>query len=249
MVSDMTITDRSGWLRFLLGFAILYGTLAGLAEIDATGRYGLLIMVAVLTAAVIVDRVFFGGRPRAALRRTGLGRPTARALLAAIAISVVVLAVYPLTAALTGTAPALRQDWPWLLVGILAFHGVAEELVWRGYVFRRLRAGRSFGLAVAWTMPLLAATHVPIFATSGPAVGAAAVLVAAVTTLPLAHLYETGGNTIWAPALVHAAIDSFKLVTIPAATTMTFSLLLAAISIVIPLLALGIRPVYSNPAI
>jgi hypothetical protein len=42
--------DRSGWLRFLLGFAILYSILADLAdlaEIDATDRYGLLIMVAV----------------------------------------------------------------------------------------------------------------------------------------------------------------------------------------------------------
>ena len=48
------------------------------------------------------------------------------------------------------------------------------------------------------------------------AVGLAAMLVAAVTTLPLARLFEAGGNTIRAPAIVHAGIDSFKLVDIPA---------------------------------
>jgi len=30
--------------------------------------------------------------------------------------------------------------------------------------------------------------------------------VAAVTALPLAYLYEHGGQTIWAPGLVHTAI-------------------------------------------
>jgi hypothetical protein len=62
-------------------------------------------------------------------------------------------------------------------------------------------------------------------------------LVAAVTTLPLAHLYELGRGTIWAPALVHADIDGFKLVELPAAPT-TFSLPLAAISLTVPLPAL-----------
>jgi membrane protease YdiL (CAAX protease family) len=139
-----------------------------------------------------------------------------------------------------GYTAALRPDWPWLLVGIFAFHGIAEEVVWRGYAFRRLRAGRSFGRAVVLTMPLIAATHVPVVVTSGPVVGAAAMLVAAVTTLPFAYLYEIGRNTIWAPAIVHAAIDTFKLVVIPDSALTTFSLLLSAFSLGVPLLALAV---------
>ena len=95
----------------------------------------------------------------------------------AIAVSALVLLAHPLAAALTDAAVVLRPGWPWLLIGIFAFHGVAEELVWRGFAFRRLRAGRSFGRAVAWTMPLLAATHIPVVVSSGPA--------AAVTTFSL----------------------------------------------------------------
>jgi len=222
-------------VRFLLGFAVLWAVLAGLAELDATGRYGLVILAAVLLTALVVERILDGTRSAAALRALGLGRPTGRALLVALVIAALVQVVYPLT----GVWPVLRPGWPWLLVGILAFHGVAEELVWRGYAFRRLRTGRSFGAAVGLTMPLIAATHIPVIVTSGVLVGLAAMLVAAVTTLPFAHLYELGRGTVWAPALVHAGIDSFKLVELPAALT-TFSLTLAAISLTVPLLALAV---------
>ena len=52
------VTDRrvGWWLRFLAGFAVLYGTLAGLAEIDATGRLGLPILAVVLLVALVVER-------------------------------------------------------------------------------------------------------------------------------------------------------------------------------------------------
>jgi membrane protease YdiL (CAAX protease family) len=241
------ITGAGAWVRFLAGFAVLWGVLAGLAELDATGRFGLLVLAAVLMAAVAVERVLDGTPPRVAVRRLGLGRPGGRALLLAVAVSGLVLLAYPLTTATTGADIVLRPDWPWLLVGIFAFHGVAEEIVWRGYAFRRLRAGRSFAGAVAWTMPLLAATHLPVVLTSGPTVGGAAMLVAAVTTVPLAYLYETGRDTVWAPALVHTAIDSFKLVILPAAVQLPFSLTLAAVALVMPLLALAVPRPFLSP--
>ncbi len=168
----------------------------------------------------------------------GFGRPGGRALLAAFVVGALVQLVYPLTASITGASITLRPDWPWLLIGIFAFHGLAEELVWRGYAYRRLRVGRSFRAAVLWTMPLVAVAHVPIVITSGPVVGVAALTVAAVTSVPLAYLFDTGRATIWAPAVVHTAIDSFKLVIVPAAALTTFSLLLSAVSIVVPLLVL-----------
>ena len=184
MTMSAGVTGVRAGARFLVGFAVLWGVLAGLAQLDATGRLGVLILAAVLAAAVAVEQVLDGTPPRVAVRRLGLDRPGGPALLLAVAVSGLVLLVHPLTAAGTGADVELRDGWPWLLVGIFAFHGVAEKLVWRGYAFRRLRTGRSFARAVAWTMPLLAATHVPVVLTSGPVVGGAAMLVAAVTTVP-----------------------------------------------------------------
>jgi len=234
------VTGARAWLRFLLGFAVLWGVLAWPAELDASGRFGLPILGAVLLAAVAVERVLDGAPPRVAVRWSGLGRPGGRSLLLAAVLSGLVLLVHPLTAATSGADVVLRSDWPWLLLGIFAFHGVAEELVWRGYAFPRLRVGRSFGHAVAWTVPLLAATHVPVVVSSGPAVGGPAVLVAAVTSVPLAYLFETGRGTVWAPALVHTAIDSFKLVAVSSAAQPAYSLTLAAVALVVPLLALTV---------
>lgn len=240
---------RISTLPFLLGFALLYGVLGGLSEFDATGRHGLGILGAVLLATVLVVGRLERTGPRSTVRGLGLDRPGGRAVLVALGVGVLLQGVFPLAGAMTGATFALRPGWPWLLLGIFAFHGLAEELVWRGYAFARLRRGRSFGAAVIATMPLIAATHLLIVVRAGVAVGVAAMLVAAVTSLPFAHLYELGRRTIWAPAVLHTAIDSFKLVTIPDDVTVSFSLTLAAASLTIPLLVLTVRAVPDRRAV
>jgi membrane protease YdiL (CAAX protease family) len=242
------IRSVGGWLRFGLGFVVLLGVLLGTAEFDGTGRYGLVILGAVLVTALVVERLLYHLGPREALRKLGFARPAGRSVLAALVVGGLVQLVYPIVTAVTGASVQLRPDWPWLLIGIFAFHGLAEETVWRGYAYRRLRVGRSFGAAVLWTMPLVAVAHLPIFLTSGPLVGTAALLVAAVTSFPFAHLFDLGRGTIWAPAILHTAIDSFKLVVVPATVVATFSLLLATVSIVVPLLALVVRRGHRDPS-
>lgn len=233
-----SVVRGRAWVPFLIGFGLLWGTLALLGEWDATGRWGILILTVVVLVAVVVDRVAQRTPWRATIRHLGLGRPAWRAVALASVVSALVLLVFPITRIITGAELEVVIDWPWILIGLFAFHGLAEELVWRGYAFRRLRLGRSFSCTVLWTMPLVAAAHIPILLRSGPVVGIGALLVAAVTSVPLAYLYETGRGTIWAPALVHTAIDSFKLFVLPASAVLTFSLLLVMVSLAIPLLAL-----------
>jgi membrane protease YdiL (CAAX protease family) len=237
----MTAVRGRGWVPFLIGFSLLWGTLALLSGFDATGRWGIPILVAVVIVAVFVERVIFRMGWRDSIARLGLGRPGWRPVVLGAVVSVLVLAIYPITTAMAVAPLKVVPDWPWVLIGLFAFHGLAEELVWRGYAFRQLRAGRSFARAMLWTMLLVATTHIPIIVNSGPIVGIGAMLVAAVTSAPFAYLYETGRNTIWAPALIHTAIDSFKLFVMPASAVMTFSLLLIAVSLTVPLLALVVR--------
>jgi hypothetical protein len=58
------------------------------------------------------------------------------------------------------------------------------------------------------------------------------------TTLALSRLYAIGGGTLWAPGLLHAAIDSFKLVVLPRAALPSFTVLIIGFSLVVPLLVL-----------
>jgi membrane protease YdiL (CAAX protease family) len=227
-----------GWLRFLFGYLVLWGVLAGISEWLDPGRWGLVILLGVAVTALAAERSIFGTPLTAVVRTLGIGRPNRRALHWAAAASIAVLAVYPIAGALTGVRFTLVADWPWILLGLFAFHGVAEEIVWRAFVFRRLSTGRSFRAAVLWTMPFVVLAHVPILFRSGPVVAVGALAVAAVTSVPLSALYLRGNRTIWAPALVHTAIDSFKLVIVPAAAVQSFPLLLVVFSLVAPLMVL-----------
>jgi membrane protease YdiL (CAAX protease family) len=167
--------------------------------------------------------------------RLGIGRPTRRALIAATLVGAAVVATFVDGAAVLGIELELRPNWPAVLVGALLFHGVAEEMVWRGYVYGHLRAGTSFRRAVRRSMPLIALTHVPIIVGNGLGVGALAVLSAIVTCLPFAYLYDRGGRTIWAPAIVHGLVGTWQLFerTYP----LQYSLFVIVGSIVTPLAA------------
>ena len=235
----MTTRSATTWTRLIVGFVVAYGVLAIGTALDSSVRSGLLTLAAVLVAVALTEWVQARSARAVVCARLGLGAPGVPALLAATAVSLLVLSVYPLTGALSGSTVALRPNWPWLLLGVFAVHGLAEELVWRGFVFRRLRETHAFWPAVWWSMPFVVAAHVPIVLTVGPVVGLGAMLVAAVTSVPLSYLYEWGRRTLWAPALVHTAIDSFKIVEVPAGTT-TFSLALIAVSLTAPLLVFAL---------
>ena len=223
--------------RFLVGFILIWAVMYGAGAVQGGGvELGLLALAATLAAAGLWEHRAFGTPRNQVLRVLGFGHPAGRSLVAGLIISAAVLAFYPAYVLISGNELPLRADWPLLAVGLFAYHGLAEELTWRGYAFRRLRQGRTFGAAIRWTMPLIAFTHLPILITSGPAVGSLAIVVAAVTCLPFAYLWERGSDTIWAAAMLHASIDAFKLLEVPTGDeAVAFSLSLGLVSLLVPL--------------
>jgi membrane protease YdiL (CAAX protease family) len=212
----MSATTALRHRAFLFGFFAIWGVTYLGGALSTTGiELGLVAAAATVATALLIERNEFGVRGSPAVARLGLGRPTSGSLAASLVVAALVVAVVPVYAWSTGTELQLRPGWPWLAVGLVAYHGVAEEVAWRGYAFGHLRRSASFGIAVRRTMPLIALTHLPIVIEAGPAVGVAAMIVAIVTCIPLAHLCELGRGTIWAAAIVHAAIDTFKLIEAP----------------------------------
>ena len=122
---------------------------------------------------------------------------------AALVIGLLLLAVLPLLAFLTGTSLALRADWWWLAPGLLAQHGLAEETLFRGYAFRHLRAGRGFWRAASLSLVPFVAIHVLLLAVLPLPLALTSVLVAVAFAFPAAYLFEGGRGTVWAPALLH----------------------------------------------
>ena len=100
----------------------------------------------------------------------------------------------------------------WLLIKLAISQGLVEEAVFRGLIFRHLRARYSFWRAATITGILFGLIHLANLAngTSPQILIAVATSVAFgfVLTFPLAMLFELSGGSILAGALLHLAIDS-----------------------------------------
>lgn len=225
-------------IAFLVTFLAAWFALDRLAVSPPMPGPALLALGVALLILATGEILVFGADPRKVLIRLGYGRPDGRAIVLAFFVGAAVIASYLIGAAALGIELELRPEWPLVLVGALLFHGLAEESVWRGFVYRHLREGRTFGRAVLVTIPFIALTHVPIIANNGWLVGLLALLTAAVTCVPLAYLWDRGAGTVWAPAIVHGMVGTWQLFdrTYP----VTFSIIVMVVTIVVPLLVFPI---------
>lgn len=206
-------------LSFLvLGFVALWLLLDRSAALLGSfrGERGLIVCAIVLVAAVLVERLLSRAAPWQALRDLGLRAPHASATVWGVVICAGMLCYYPAFAAVTGAQLRLRPDALGLLPGLFAQGGVAEEAVFRGFLFRRMREGRTFWRAAfAAAIPFIA-VHLLLFLSMDAIVATAAVLLAVSISFPLAWLFERSGGSLWMPALVHFVVQgSIKIVEAP----------------------------------
>jgi membrane protease YdiL (CAAX protease family) len=140
-----------------------------------------------------------------------------------------------------GLTLASYPGWTSLLPGLFAQAGIAEEALFRGYLFGHVRVGRTFWRAAGLSMLPFVAVHVILFFSMPWPIALASVLLAVVISFPLAHLFELGGGTIWAPALLHFVIQAtVKVVVIPYGAE-SFALAWMAASALIPLLVFAAK--------
>ncbi|HEU4380993.1 MAG TPA: CPBP family intramembrane glutamic endopeptidase [Hyphomicrobiaceae bacterium] len=223
MTSQFAPAAYSEWIRLVAGLSVVFLLFHGLAQALGSfrGEAGLVVAGAVTAALLAVEGVLFRQAPGPALRSLGFGWPAGAGLLAAFVVCMVLLATLPVCAWLRGVSLSVYPAWAWLLPGLFAQAGIAEEALFRGYLFGRLRRGRTFWRAAALAAVPFVLVHVILFATMPWPVALAAVLLATIMSFPLARLFELGGNTIWAPALLHAtAQGAIKVLELPGYSAM-----------------------------
>jgi membrane protease YdiL (CAAX protease family) len=177
------------------------------------GEAGIVVCIVVLAAAVVAERLLTGRSPLQALAALGLRLPNARALVWTVVVMAALLCFYPVFGFLTGAPVVIAPGWYLLIPGLFAQGGIAEETVFRGFLFRHIREGRTFWRA-AWLAAVpFVSVHLLLFLSLDLAVAVASVLVAVSLSFPLAWLFERSGNSIWPPAIVHFVVQgSIKLV-------------------------------------
>jgi membrane protease YdiL (CAAX protease family) len=242
-----TIHRGQGWFRLVLGLFLVFGLFHWSATILGSdrGQRGILIGTLIVAATAAAERFLLRRRGYAIVRQLGLGLPNARGIVAAIGVAVVLWIIAMLFVRARGMTFTFYPGWVSLLPGLFAQAGIAEEVLFRGYLFRHVRAGRTFWHAAAVSMLPFVCVHLVLFLSMPWPIALASVLLAVVISFPLAHLFELGGNTIWPPALLHFVVQATVKVVVFSDRAESFALVWMAASATIPLLVFAVK----SPAI
>lgn len=235
---------RSTLVRVLLGCALMYLVLQGgllllVPSLDQPSA-ALVVAAAMFVVALLIERRLFGRGVRSGLRALGLGRPRRGAMLVSLILITGMVAFFPIYSVATGVPIGLKADWLWVLTGAIALNGLAEETLFRGFVFGHLRqGGLSFWRAGFTSLVIFSLVHLFLLVGNPPEIAILGALVAAAAAIPFAFLYERAGNTIWAGAVLHVGAHIFRLVEIPEAQYMTVAVIWLVVQVGFPFLVLA----------
>lgn len=231
-------------LRLLAGLAAGFLVLDRVAALTGStlGQHGLFVGALAVGTIALAERILFPQPSRAVPASLGFGRPSGRALALAVAIGAVMLLFFPLFGRAAGTQVQLREGWLLLVPGLFAQGGIAEECLFRGYLFGHLRREHGFWSAAWRSVPPFVAVHLLLFTYMAPPLAAAATLLSLVMSFPLARLYDLGRATIWAPALIHfVAQGAVKVAVVPPDEQMAMGIAWMGVCAIVPWAAFGAR--------
>ena len=227
------------WLRLFLGLVLVFALFHWTASVLGSdrGQHGVLIGLLVV-AAIITAKIFlFNKSFKESVKEVGLTSPKSSGILIAILISVLMLLTILVFSSVTDSSFSFYPKWYLLVPGLFFQAGIAEETLFRGYLFGHIRTKYSF-----WKAAILAAVpfilvHLMMFYSLSFAIAFASILLAVVTSFPFARLFELGGNTIWAPAILHFVVQgTVKVLIASGESAETFPLFWIAVCALIPLL-------------
>ncbi|HRI61649.1 MAG TPA: CPBP family intramembrane metalloprotease [Saprospiraceae bacterium] len=240
----MLSSSKKALLQVFGGFTLIFITIDRVAAYfgpdDLTTGFWAAAIIAVVIAIVLEILVFKHKLP-AAIRFLGFGRPHKRTLIVTAVVCGLTLLYFPIFSSLTGASVSIPDNWLWKLSGIVAIHGIAEEVLFRGFVFHHLRAGRTFHQAAFLSMLVFAIAHVYLFTYMPAPLALFATFLALASTYPFAYLFEQGNNTIWAPALFHTGVHAVSFFVISESHAMIAGMVWMSIWIISALLIYILR--------
>lgn len=228
----------------LLLFLILQLGLTGLAaRMDQTWSQ-LLVAAIMLLVALLLERLFWRRHPLAALGALGFVQTNWQTVLIALIISALMLLFFPIFAWQTGASVRLKPDWWWVLIGAIAMNGIAEETLFRAFVFGHLRRegqGKTFRQAALISLLIFATVHLFLFVQNPFIIGVLGTLIAVTAAFPLAWLFEQAGFSIWPTVILHVAVHSIRFVEIDEPFYLSAIIVWLLLQVVAPFLIFAFR--------
>jgi membrane protease YdiL (CAAX protease family) len=218
-------------LAFIILFALFYGLSLLTSNFDWTWSRILICLVTV-SGATLAWSLMKNAPLAQSFRDVGFGIPNWRVMGIAVVISALMLAFFPIYSSLASVDLPLKSNWPWVLIGIITGVGIAEETLFRGYVFGFLREKRRFLKAATLSMTLFGTMHLLLLLWLPLPIAIAAIVLATLAAYPTAYLFETGNRTIWPSAILHTTALATNLFQIPAELAVSLSLLWIGIVVI-----------------
>lgn len=199
------------YLSFIASFLVMHYTGAALVKLPYLFN-ALIVSGVVFIVILFFSKVVHGENLKTTCRNTGLLQPNIPGLAPGVFVSATLLCAYPLIGSILHAEIRLADNWYWNLIGLVFTAGIAEELLFRGYLFGSLQRNMSFVKATKISAVCFTLAHLFMFAYIDWSVALLSTLLAITSSLPLAFLYVKGKNTIWSPAFVHITIRTIGLV-------------------------------------
>lgn len=209
---------------FILLFTLFYGMSMLTSNLDWTWARILICLVTV-SGATIAWGLLRKTSLAASFREVGFGIPDWRVTGLAVAISIFMLTFFPMYSVLSNVSLPLQSNWFWILIGIITGVGIAEETLFRGYVFNFLRREHTFWKAATFSMILFGAMHLFLLLWLPIPVAIAAILLAILAAYPTAYLFEVGNRTIWPSAILHTTALATNFFEIPSVVMTSLGLM------------------------
>ena len=186
-------------------FALFHWTANALGS--DRGQFGVLVGQLVVVAIIFAEKILFGKSFKESVKFIGLTRPNKIGLLTVLVICLLMLLAVFIFALATNSTFSFYPDWYWLVPGLFFQAGIAEETLFRGYLFGHIRQKYTF-----WKAATLAAfpfifVHLILFYTMPFPIAAASIILSIITSFPFAYLFELDGKTIWSPAILHFVVQ------------------------------------------
>lgn len=190
----------------------------------------------VLVSLLMFDKWYSGVSYNQVLSNLGLHKASFKKTFPGILISVFLLTLYPVFYFIFGFKIYLNISWLLNLAGLFLTGGLAEEMFFRGFLFRHLRDSMNFKKAALTSMVLFAAAHLVMFTYMNWSVALFSTVLAVAISVPMSYLFEKADNTVWSPAIVHTTIRTIGLVvSAPEINFMQMSLLWMTGCMIIPI--------------
>ena len=223
---------------FFAAFIVMHYTGEALIKLPYIVN-AVIVFAAVFIIILLLNRLVHGKSMKTTIHDIGLRKANLSELAPGIFVSTALLCTYPLLGYLLNTGISLTDKWQWNIIGLMFTGGIAEEMLFRGYLFGSLRKSMSFRKAAFISTICFALAHLVMFIYMDWPVALLSTMLAVAISAPLAFLFERGNKTVWSPAIVHTAIRTIGLVvTVDEKHFMQFSLLWITACMILPYIVL-----------